>query len=401
MNIWLISAFEPVPTDNTRPMRFMGIANALWEKGHHVTFWSSSWNHFKKSQRVHKNSYIKVKERYCLNLIATKPYKKNISVSRLISHEHFAENLFRKLQSEKEPDLIYLAFPPINTAAKIAQFAGQKNIPLVIDIIDPWPDVFLNVLPEILKRPTKTLFAGYYRKIRLAFNRSSAIFSISQTYSDWARKFIEINPVLFDVFYPAVDSLVYHINVGSEEMFTKPLRFTYAGTLGTYYDIESIIEVARKFKKDDVEFIIAGDGPKRKKLEFKARGLKNVTFTGWLDAEKLKEILATSHFGIAAYTRNCTQTVTYKLFDYLAAGLPLLCSLGGEMRKIIEDNNLGYYYESENIESLYKAITRILPGSNEDYIQMKRRALKFAREFGDMKTVYGRLVKKLEKIVKE
>ena len=58
MKIWLITAFDAIPTDNVKPMRFMGLANSLLKRGHSVTLWAGSFSPFNNSQRVKKDTFI-------------------------------------------------------------------------------------------------------------------------------------------------------------------------------------------------------------------------------------------------------------------------------------------------------------------------------------------------------
>ena len=37
MRIWLVSAFEPIPSDGVRPARYMGLASVLLQRGHDVS----------------------------------------------------------------------------------------------------------------------------------------------------------------------------------------------------------------------------------------------------------------------------------------------------------------------------------------------------------------------------
>ena len=129
MNIWLISAFEPVPVDGTRPMRFMGIADSLTRAGHNVVFWSSSFNHFKKKQRVDDDKEYVINDRYKLYLVYAKPYSRNLSFKRLISHSDFARKLEGLIYIANPPDIILMAYPPIHLARTISEYSIKKNIP--------------------------------------------------------------------------------------------------------------------------------------------------------------------------------------------------------------------------------------------------------------------------------
>ncbi len=399
MHIWLISAFEPLPIDQTRPMRFMGIAGVLHQRGHKVTFWSSTYNHFTKSQRYPADQEIEVKPDYELRLVYAKPYRRNISLGRLLSHGDYAKNMIKNLRSETKPDLIYLAFPPIRLFEVVADYSSSHQVPLVVDIIDPWPDVFLNVLPDYLKRPSRIFLAGFYHSLKNSFASCRAVFSISETYLQWAQKLIDQPDMIYKVFYPAVDTSAYPFL--DSKKIKRPIRFIYAGTLGASYDVGSILKVARNISSGDAEFVIAGDGPERKKLEWKAKSIPHVHFKGWLNGVRLRKELSAADIGIAAYRKRGTQTVTYKLFDYLSAGLPIIFSLDGEMRSIIEKNDLGCYYVSENPKNLRLAIEKYINMDPEKLLQQKRHARDYAEKEGDIDVVYEKLVKTLEEILED
>jgi glycosyltransferase involved in cell wall biosynthesis len=179
------------------------------------------------------------------------------------------------------------------------------------------------------------------------------------------------------------------------------MRFVYAGAMGKSYDVETVIKCAKYLHEKgfaDAQFLIAGNGPKAGALSKMAESLPNVKFFGWLNEEALAELLDSSHIGIACYARSATQSVTYKLFDYLGAGLPILCSLPGEMSNIIESEQIGYTYPAEDVNALAK-IVQYLSVKPDLVCEMSERARTFAEHFGDSRVVYHKMVEYLEKIV--
>lgn len=67
----------------------------------------------------------------------------------------------------------------------------------------------------------------------------------------------------------------------------KLKRVLFAGRLAPEKNLASVIEAARALPS--LEFVIAGDGPLRKRLEAQASDLKNVQMPGWLAREALLE----------------------------------------------------------------------------------------------------------------
>jgi glycosyltransferase involved in cell wall biosynthesis len=145
------------------------------------------------------------------------------------------------------------------------------------------------------------------------------------------------------------------------------------------------------------EFVIAGQGPKLEILKSQAEGLNNVIFTGFLGGSALNDLLLSSDIGIACYAKNTSQSVTYKLFDYLSSGLPIICSLPGEMSDIIKKYEVGYYFKPEDSENLLEVI-KIILNDRDKIKEMRIRSLALTQKLGYSKNVYGNLVEFLEKI---
>ena len=89
MKIWLLRAseFMPIVDGNDRLLRMGLLAEKLTNKGHDVTWFASTFNHFKKKQYSNKDVVVTVKDNYRLNLIHAISYKKNISIKRIINHQ--------------------------------------------------------------------------------------------------------------------------------------------------------------------------------------------------------------------------------------------------------------------------------------------------------------------------
>jgi glycosyltransferase involved in cell wall biosynthesis len=398
MNIWLITAFEPIPIDNIRPMRFMGIADMLIERGHELTIWTSSFTPHNNQHRFEIDTYIDFQQKYKLVILKSKGYTKKISLERYFAHLDFAQRLKSELPKSIQPDMIYISLPPIDTIEEVIKYAKKRKILVVVDVIDPWPDVFLRILPNKLKFLGKILFFPFYSQLKYIFSNIHGIVAISDTYKKWALNYTT-KSISAETFYPAVDLKYNDLELAKKKISNK-VRFVYAGSLSTSYDVETIISVAKKLQSEGdilAEFVIAGQGPKLQMLKLQAEGLNNVIFTGFLGGSDLLELYFSSDVGIACYAKNTTQSVTYKLFDYLSAGLPIICSLPGEMSDIIKKYDVGYYFEPENSEDLLHII-KIFLNNKGKINEMKIRGLELTKKLGYSKNVYGRLVNFLEKI---
>ena len=67
MKIWIVSVGEPLPTDgaNVRLRRMGNLAAFIAENEENQVDWFSvSFEHYKKKQRVHKDTVISVRDNY-------------------------------------------------------------------------------------------------------------------------------------------------------------------------------------------------------------------------------------------------------------------------------------------------------------------------------------------------
>ncbi len=402
----MISAFEPTPLDNVRPMRFMGIADAALEKGHRITFFTGSFNHFNKTQRYHSTTYRSVvKHRYELVYIHSRPYTRNISYRRMVAHLDLANKLMAEIKSRKDlPDAVFISFPPISTVHKIIQWGEEKKIPVIVDIIDPWPDVFLKVFPGAFRGTAKSLMSPFYHKLKNILNSCSGITAISETYLQWAETFYTGDKPTA-CFYPAVQfpeitNTVAKLRLSLQKKEGR-LRMIYTGSLAGSYDIAVILKAAEILEKKypgKTEFAIAGNGPQESMVKAKAGELNNVKYLGWLNHEDIYREFCLSDLGLIQHTNGATQSVTYKLFDYLSAGLPVLNSLNGEMAAIIKENKAGMNNKSEDPASLADNIEKFI--LDESLLgEYRRNAVLFAENAGDSAKVYYKLIGFVESVV--
>ena len=104
----------------------------LAAKGDEITVLASDFIHSEKKKRTEaKHSY---------ELINTIPYKKNLSISRLLSHYDFSKKAYKRIKDE-ESDVLYLMIPQ-NSNAKIGKWYKKKHpdTKIVMDIVDMWPE---------------------------------------------------------------------------------------------------------------------------------------------------------------------------------------------------------------------------------------------------------------------
>jgi glycosyltransferase involved in cell wall biosynthesis len=176
------------------------------------------------------------------------------------------------------------------------------------------------------------------------------------------------------------------------------LRIIYVGSLGSSYDIPVIVKAAAVLDEkypNKTEFIIAGAGPQANIAKDYEKKLNNLKFLGRISDEELMRQYYLSDLGLLQHKNNLTQTVTYKLFSYLSAGLPILNSLQSEMVDIIESNKVGMNNTNGDVDALVGNIESFL-FDREKLNRYKRNSVDLTRRKGDSAKVYSELIDLME-----
>jgi glycosyltransferase involved in cell wall biosynthesis len=359
MQIWIVNPFDPLPGESFRPGRYAFIVNMLSRNGHKVTWWTSNFSHITKQHR-----YFNPKiDNFRVKLLPTPSYKKNVSLARLYNHYIYGRRFGAEaIKAQERPDVILASIPPLESAAAAIKVGKKLNSKVVIDIQDLWPEVFLLLFPKHFK----LLFYRLFQKANSIYKNADGLMGVS-------RKYIERGLMVCKNSKPAI---VLHIGIDLS-LFGKQITpdnfpinkekediwITYIGTLGKTHDLDTVLEAASFFlDKPRVKFIIAGNGNEYFRLKKKAskKNIYNVIFTGMLGYCELVHLLNLSDAGLNAYISDAPQTFPNKIFDYFAAGLPVINSIQGELQILLREERAGLQYEAGNPESLAMAIDMII-----------------------------------------
>ena len=111
--------------------RIKYIRKFLNNNGIETTYVTSNYNHFEK--KYYKLSYPQTIQ------VSVPKYKKNISISRIISQIIFAVKTYRCVK-KISPDIVYCMFPPNSLIALISHYKKNNSCKVVYDGYDMWPE---------------------------------------------------------------------------------------------------------------------------------------------------------------------------------------------------------------------------------------------------------------------
>lgn len=376
--------------------RFRYLCEFLVKKGYEVDLITTTFQHWEKKQRnlesVDQKSYP-----FGIKFIYEPGYRKNIDLRRVRSHRIAAENLRKLLEKEGDYDLIYVEIPPNDVALAAAEYAHRNKIPFVADVNDLWPEAMRMVfdIPIV----SDLLFYPLKRDAEKVYSLTSGVIGTSDEYRD--RPFLnQKRDVLKETVYVGNEISVFDREAErhADEVQKEDGTFwvTYAGTIGTSYDIRTMVLAAEELMKQGktkIRFQILGDGPTREMLEnlAKERKIQNVKFTGYVPYEQMAAYLVKSDVLINSFVRKAPQSIVTKIGDYLAAGKPMINTcMSPEFRKKVEQDGFGINIEPEDVRELVNAVEWMYENEAERN-DMGNRARKIAEEQFDRPVSYGKI----------
>ena len=338
--------------------RFRYLAERLVNEGYEVELLTSNFLHNEKIFRKEKDiCNFNTVNQLRITLINEKGYRRNVGFGRIVSHKKFSKNLKSYLKNKKSSyDIVYCAYPLIESSEVVIKYCDQEEIPFVLDIQDIWPESINTILklPHFL---LSILLLPITFKANRIYRASVNIVAVSHTYLNRALRAnsnVEnrlVIPIGTDI--NVFDKLsLEKVNKTENEFWV-----TYIGTLSYSYDIETLIQAIKVIKNkgySNIKLLICGSGPKEQELKEMASEISDgVNFLGHLTYQDMVPILYNSNVAANALTKSSLGSLTNKLGDYLAAGLPILNSGSNiEVLDLIEKESLGINYESGDFNSL-------------------------------------------------
>ena len=302
--VWVVNPFDQLPNETDLPLRYWTLCRVLAEQGHEVIWWSSDFSHLSKTKRPPCPDT----DGFVVRLIETPPYTKNISIARLRNHKAFGVGFYKnaitglKNGTLKAPDRIVVSLPPLGVAEqafKIRDMLNQQTpsskCEVIVDIQDAWPEVFYQLIPRPLRRSLgPLLLRSLHSSARSAYRGADKISAVGQSYLDLATTYLASKPEIKEhqkkpthLCYLGADLTRFQ---GSSKPQThkesslekkEPLQAVYIGSMGSGYDLQSVIDVAAKWKREHrfpCQIHFAGDGPQLDKLKVRGAALGLLTW---------------------------------------------------------------------------------------------------------------------------
>ena len=267
-------------------------------------------------------------------------------------------------------DVIYATSPPLFVGGTALALSFLRRIPMVFEVRDLWPESAV-ALGE-LENPRFIRWATWLEET--CYRRARRVVVVTQGIRDRlvergfpSEKLALIpNGANTDLFRPQPDAgQALRREMGLGDQFLA----LYAGIHGIAQGLETVLRAAHRLAGiPHIHFVFVGDGPCRAdllKLK-KELGLSNVTMLEAQPRETIPTYLSAADVALIPLRRLdlFKSALPSKMFDAWACGCPVVLSIDGEARRVLNRAQAGVFVEPESPEAMAEAI-RVLSTDRE------------------------------------
>ena len=290
----------------------------------------------------------------------------------------------------RRTELILTMSPPLTLAPAGWIAARRHRAPLVLNIQDVHPDAAV----ETGTLSDERIVSLLKRLETFSYKKADAVTVLSQDLKgrllsrvdDESKLLVIPNFVDTERIYPAERSNSYRQELG----VTDETVVLYAGNIGFSQPLELVLEAAKYFAhRDDLVFVINGNGSRRLHFEAASEEIPNVTFMDYQPNSRLNEVLAAGDIHLIPLKPGLGSiSVPSKLYSILAAGRPVLASVdpGTEIDLVVTQSGAGRSVPAGDTEAFISALEALIDDPNGQ-VASGLNARRFAEEWLSSRSV--------------
>lgn len=288
---------------------------------------------------------------------------------RILSMVMFAARAAAHLlvRQVRPPAVFIGSSPHLFAALATWAVARLRRVPFVVEVRDLWPESYTAVSGRdrgVMVRVMRTIADLLYRRSDavIVFAPANGEHVVGRGADPDAVHVIPNGVDLrqFDIAEPAA------ISLGCAGRFT----FVYAGAHGPANGLDIVLDACAELRRrgdERVRVVFVGDGPAKGELRARAAAmdLANVEFLPPVTKQAIPATLRSADGALMILA--ATELFTYgvspnKLFDYLAADLPVVTNVAGLVTEVVEASGAGVAAASGEAGSLADAMQTLASG---------------------------------------
>ncbi len=220
----------------------------------------------------------------------------------------------------------------------------------VLDVRDLWPEG-LTATGHANEHSISYRVIGAATKF--LYKKAAHIVAVTDGIRDSIIDTHHLSPTKFSVVRAAVDLEYFKesnhpLPPNVESHIKGKFVVSYIGTIGNAHQLKTIVEAAKQLETshpNKFAFLIAGSGAEEGDIRqaIEHNQINNVLCTGLVDREVVPALLRESDIGIVSLRPSPVfeTVVPTKMYEYMAAGLPIISNVAGEAESLLSRSKAG------------------------------------------------------------
>lgn len=335
-------------------VRVEKIINTLAEKGHKVDL---------VCKNINQNSTTEETNNFTIyRLPKTKkipPFLTSIVNAPLWLNPFWLFLIAKTVIREKSDVIIIRDLPLMLSGIIIAKLFNRK---IIFDMAECYPEMYRSAMEHdrtsIVNKIVKNPYAASIYEYLCAKLSSHIWVMVEESQTRLINKGIKPEKISIVSNTPILSGLTSN----SKQHAGEKLNIVYVGFLTKIRGIDLLVKSVAKFVAStdggrDITVDIIGKGSAKNEIEALVIQLElsdYIKVHGWLDHSEVKTIMANANVGALTY-RFCghwNHTIPNKIFDYMAAGLPVLSTNVVPIARILDSVGCGLTTQGSSVDEI-------------------------------------------------
>lgn len=267
-------------------------------------------------------------------------------------------------------------------------FSKRLNIPHLLYVQDLWPE---NVI-TVTGINNSIIIGSINRMVDKIYRNTDQIFATSPSFVDAIcerkvpvpREKVHYWPQYAEEFYKPVEkkkavSEALKYGIPDDGSF----KVVFTGNIGTAQGLDILPKTAALLKDENVRFVIVGDGRFLDDFvsDIASKGVSDrFVFVPRQSAELIPVLLSACDAAFVSFSDDdlWKKTIPAKLQSYMACGMPVIASAGGETERIIQEAECGVCCKVGDENELADGIRQMI---KSDLVQMHHNSMEYCRTY--------------------
>jgi len=311
----------------------------------------------------------------------TTPYTDN-GVGRIINWISYALVATVVGLRQPRPDVVYASSPHLLTGLSGWVVARLRRAAFVLEIRDLWPQILADIGRLSSTSPS---YRAVKRLERFLYRRADAIVvlteGVAREVAETAARRIgqkRIDATKIHLIPNGADPEDFVIdtprNVLRRRFGFEGVTIVYAGAHGPANGLDFVLDAALELRDElpEARFVLVGDGLSKASLVERAAALRldNVRFLDPIPKNEIPALLSAADVGL--HVLGDLPLFLYgvspnKLFDYMAAGLPVLTNTAGEVGDLVKGQDAGVVVDPAGLAAGARQVVAAGPGQRQQW----------------------------------